>query len=187
MDFTKNFDQLDSLKLMLQTKGIDFLLNIAAALAIFLIGRIAARLLARTISRLLERSGTDSTLVRFLNNLVYAVLLLFIIVMALERVGVNTTSFAAIIGAAGLAIGLALQGSLANFAAGVMIIMLRHFKVGDRIEAGGAAGVVTDIQIFHSVLITPEGVKIILPNGSIVAGVIKVHPKTEAEALKKSA
>ena len=186
MDTVKDISHFDALNAYLQTKGVALATNLVAALAVFFIGRLVARLLARGISRMLERSGTDTTLVRFLNNLVYAVLLLFVIVMALERVGVNTTSFAAIIGAAGLAIGLALQGSLANFAAGVMIIMLRHFKVGDHIEAAGAKGVVKDIQIFHSVLMTDDGVKVILPNGSIVAGVIKVHVPAKTEPLAKA-
>src|SRR5438105_13603425 len=148
--------------------------SVLAALLILLLGRMAARLAARTLTRLLERSGTETTLVRFLYNLVYALLMVFIVVAALEKVGVNTTSFVGIVAAAGLAIGLALQGSLSNFAAGAMIILLRHFNVGDRIEAAGQTGRVLDIQIFNSVLITDDGTRIILPNSAITGGTLKV-------------
>jgi small conductance mechanosensitive channel len=145
------------------------------ALVILVGGRLAAKLVGRALSRLLERSGTDATLVRFLNNLVYALLMVFITVAALEKLGVNTTSFVGIIAAAGLAIGLALQGSLSNVAAGVMIILLRHFGVGDRIEAGGQTGRVIDIQIFSTVLVNDEGTRVILPNNAITSGIIKVY------------
>ena len=160
--------------------------SVLAALLILLLGRMAARLAARTLTRLLERSGTDTTLVRFLYNLVYALLMVFIVIAALEKVGVNTTSFIGILAAAGLAIGLALQGSLSNFAAGVMIILLRHFSVGDRIEAAGQSGRVLDIQIFNSVLIAADGTRIILPNGVITSGTIKVLPEP-AQAEKPGA
>ncbi len=172
MDLQNTLGQLQQ---FLATRGLTFALNLLGAAAIFLIGRLAARATARAISRILQRSGTDATLVRFLNNLVYALLLVFIVLAALERVGVNTTSFIGIIAAAGLAIGLALQGSLSNFAAGVMIILLQHFKVGDRIEAGGQTGRVLDIQIFSSVLIGDDGTRIIVPNNAITSGTIKVH------------
>ena len=165
----------------LATRGLDFALNILAATAIFIFGRVLARIASRTLSTVLQRSGTDVTLVHFLNNLVYALLLVFVVVASLEKVGINTTSFAAIVAAAGLAIGLALQGSLSNFAAGVMIILLQHFRVGDRIEAAGQAGRVLDIQIFSSVLITDDGTKVIIPNNAITSAVIKVHSAAPAE------
>ncbi|MFL5320439.1 MAG: mechanosensitive ion channel family protein, partial [Myxococcaceae bacterium] len=130
----------------------------------------------------LERGGTETTLVRFLHNLIYALMLVFIVVASLERLGVNTTSFAAIVAAAGLAIGLALQGSLSNFAAGVMIILMRHFQVGDQIEAAGQKGTVSDIQIFSTVLLSEDGTRIILPNNGITSGTIKVFPVKEAKS-----
>ena len=106
---------------------------------------------------------------------------------ALEKVGVNTTSFVGIVAAAGLAIGLALQGSLSNFAAGVMIILLHHFHVGDKIEAAGQTGRVLDIQIFSSVLIAEDGTRIIVPNNAITSGTIKVFsaPATQQVAPGK--
>src|SRR5947199_9925276 len=108
----------------LATKGLDFAINILGAAAIFVFGRLLARTAAKTLNTVLQRSGTDMTLARFLNNLVYALLLVFVVIASLEKVGVNTTSFVGIIAAAGLAIGLALQGSLSNFAAGLMILLL---------------------------------------------------------------
>lgn len=163
--------------------------SVIAALLILVVGRMAARLGARALSRILERSGTDATLVHFLDNLVYALLMVFIVVAALEKIGVNTTSFIGIVAAAGLALGLALQGSLSNFAAGVMIILLRHFQVGDRVEAAGQTGRVLDIQIFNSVLVTDDGTRIILPNGAITSGTIKVFaaPMEQQPASKASA
>src|SRR5947209_12573498 len=118
--------------------------SLLAAALILVLGRLAARFAAGMLSGVLQRSHTDATLVKFLYNLVYALLMVFIVVAALEKIGVNTTSFIGIVAAAGLAIGLALQGSLSNFAAGVMIILLRHFGVGDRIEAAGQTGRVSD-------------------------------------------
>ena len=166
----------------LGTRGLAFATNALAAAAIFFFGRLAARAAARTLGRVLQRSGTDATLVRFLDNLVYALLLVFVVVASLEKVGVNTTSFVGIVAAAGLAIGLALQGSLSNFAAGVMIILLGHFRVGDRIEAAGQTGRVLDIQIFSSVLIAEDGTRIIVPNNAITSGTIKVFPAAQGEA-----
>jgi small conductance mechanosensitive channel len=105
------------------------------------------------------------------------VLLLFVIIAALNKLGVETTSFVALIGAAGLAVGLALQGSLANFAAGVMIIMFHPFGVGDYVEAGGGVGTVQDIQIFSTVIITDDKKKVIVPNAKITGDKITVYPK----------
>src|SRR5438874_8945626 len=177
---------LASMQQFLATRGLAFAINALAAAAIFLFGRLLARAAARTLGRVLQRSGTDATLVRFLDNLVYALLMVFIVVAALEKVGVNTTSFIGIIAAAGLAIGLALQGSLSNFAAGVMIILLQHFKVGDKIEAAGQNGRVLDIQIFSTVLIAEDGTRIIVPNNAITSGTIKVFSAPPAQQVAPS-
>jgi small conductance mechanosensitive channel len=158
--------------------------SIIAAALILILGRIAARIGSRGLSRVLQRSGTDTTLVRFLYNLVYALLMVFIVVAALEKLGVNTTSFIGVVAAAGLAIGLALQGSLSNFAAGVMIMMLRHFAVGDRIEAAGQTGRVLDIQIFSTVLIADDGSRIIIPNNAVTSGTIKVKQEAALDAAQ---
>jgi small conductance mechanosensitive channel len=172
----------DAVRTWLATRGVDLALNVIAAVAIFLVGRMVARVLAKALSRTLERDGHQTLLVRFLENLLYALMLVFVTVAALERLGLNTTSFAAVVAAAGLAIGLALQGSLSNFAAGVMIILLKHFDAGDLIEAGGQKGVVTDVQIFATVIRLEDGTKAIVPNNAITSGTIKVYARAAAKA-----
>ena len=118
---------------------------------------------------MLEKRNVDLTLVKFLGNLTYIILLTFFVIAALGQLGIQTTSFIAIIGAAGLAIGLALQGSLANFAAGFLMIIFRPFKVGDFIEGAGVAGTVEEIQIFTTQLRSPDNKTIIVPNAKITA------------------
>ncbi len=144
--------------------------NLLMALAIFVIGRWISRFLVALISRLMKKAGVDHMLVGFVTSLTNAVLLLFIIIAALDRLGVNTTSFIALIGAAGLAVGLALQGSLQNFACGVLLIIFRPFKVGDYIEAAGTAGVIEEIGIFSTRMKTGDNREIIVPNGAIYGG-----------------
>ena len=143
-------------------------LRIIAALAIFIIGRWVAKGIRKLLKRILERHNVDPTLRSFICNLSYVLLLIFVIVAALNQLGIQTASVIAIIGAAGLAIGLALQGSLANFAAGVLMIIFKPFKVGDYIEGGGTAGTVEDIEIFHTQLKSPDNRTIIVPNGQIM-------------------
>ena len=147
-------------------------LKIVAALVIFIVGRWVARALKRLAVRMMKKANVEETLISFVGNLTYIVLLVFVIIAALNQLGIQTTSFIAIIGAAGLAIGLALQGSLANFAAGVLMIIFRPFKVGDFIEAGGIAGVVEKIEIFTTQLRTPDNKTIIIPNASVTGGSI---------------
>jgi small conductance mechanosensitive channel len=144
-------------------------LRVIGAIVIFVIGRWVTGLVTRFVQRLLERAGVDKTLVIFVKNLTYYVLLAFVVLAALGNLGVQTTSLVAILGASALAVGLALQGSLANFAAGVIIILFRPFKVGDRIEAGGVEGFVEDIQIFNTILRTPDNKTVIIPNANITS------------------
>jgi len=145
-------------------------INIVMALAIFVVGRWIAGIIVRMIARLMEKSGVDNMLIGFVSSIVNAVLLLFIIIAALNQLGVDTTSFIALIGAAGLAVGLALQGSLQNFASGVLLILFRPFKVGDFIEAGGTSGTVEEIGIFATTLKTGDNREVIVPNGNIYGG-----------------
>ncbi len=140
------------------------------ALVIFLIGRIVARILSRTLGSSLRRARVDETLVTFASNLTHAVLMVLVIIAALGQLGIQTTSFIAVLGAAGLAVGLALQGSLANFAAGIMIILFRPFKAGDFIEAGGTMGIVEAIEIFTTRMRTGDNRLIVVPNNQITAG-----------------
>lgn len=150
----------------------DFGLRLFAALAIFIIGRWVARWLSRLLEKGMQKAGTDHTLIVFLRNIVYVGLLIFVIIAAVGQLGVQTTSFLAVLGAAGLAVGLALQGSLANLAAGVLIITFRPFKLGDFIEAGGIAGTVKAISIFTTTLHTPDNKVIIVPNAQVNSGTI---------------
>ena len=142
-------------------------LKVIAAILIFVIGRWVALVVARIIKSVMVKRNTDKTLVAFVRNLSYVLLLTFVIIAALNQLGIQTASLIAIIGAAGLAIGLALQGSLANFAAGVLLIIFIPFKVGDFIDGGGASGVVEAIEIFTTQLKTPDNKTIIIPNAKM--------------------
>jgi len=147
-------------------------LPIIWAIAIFIGGRIVARIISNGVSRLMLKSNVDETLVKFAKNIVYVALMIFVILAALAKLGIETTSFAAIIAAAGLAIGLSLQGTLGNFAAGVMLILFRPFKVGDFVEAGGISGVVEEIQIFSTKMRSGDNKEITVPNGQIIGTTI---------------
>jgi small conductance mechanosensitive channel len=142
-------------------------LKVVAAIIIFIVGRWVAKGVAKLIRRVMTKSKTDETLVKFVGSLAYIALLAFVIIAALNQLGIQTTSFIAVLGAAGLAIGLALQGSLGNFAAGVLMIIFKPFKVGDFIEGAGVAGTVEEIQIFTTQLKTPDNKTIIIPNSNI--------------------
>lgn len=146
--------------------------RVLAALVIFAVGWTFAKILRGTLQRGLERSQFDRTLAVFLSRLAYMALVAFVVIITIQKLGVDTTSFAALIAAAGLAIGLALQGSLSNFASGVLIIALRPFKVGDYIEGADTAGTVEAVEVFATELLTPDNRKIIVPNSAIMSGTI---------------
>ncbi|BCL62550.1 mechanosensitive ion channel protein [Desulfomarina profundi] len=146
--------------------------NVLIALVIFIIGRILAKWLAAIARKAMLKAGIEQTLVRFLNKLIYYVLLAAVVIAAADQVGIKTTSFIAILGAAGLAVGLALKDSLANFASGVMLILFQPFKVGDAISTAGVTGKVFQIDIFSTIIMTPDNQKVIIPNSSITSGVI---------------
>ena len=147
--------------------------SLIMALLIFLIGKWITNRIVSVLGRILRKvKGMDETLIRFLENIVYYALIIVVILTALGKLGVETTSFLAILGAAGLAIGLALKDSLGNFASGVMIILFKPFKVGDSVTAGGATGTVKEVGIFSSIFTTPDNQKIIVPNGAITKGSI---------------
>lgn len=144
--------------------------KIIFALAIFFVGKWVAKKLANLVKKMMLKANVDATLTGFAGNILYGMLLALVVIAALSKVGIETTSLAAVIAAAGLAIGLALQGSLSNFAAGVMVILFRPFKNGDYVEAAGTAGVVEEISIFTTVLKTPDNKKVIVPNNEITSG-----------------
>ncbi len=148
-------------------------LRVAGALAVLIIGRLACGAARKAVRRGLESRGVDASLVPFISNLVYFVLLAAVVIAVLGLFGIETTSLVAVLGTAGLAIGLALQGTLANFSAGVMLLLFRPFHVGDYIEAAGAAGTVCEIGVFSTTLNTPDNVRIIVPNSGIFGATIK--------------
>jgi len=142
-------------------------LRVIAAIVIFIVGRWVALGVAKLIKRILLKSKVDETLVSFVRHLSYVALLAFVVIAALNQLGIQTASFIAVLGAAGLAVGLALQGSLGNFAAGVLMIIFKPFKVGDFIDGGGVAGTVEKIEIFTTQLKTPDNKTIIMPNAKL--------------------
>lgn len=156
---------------------IQYGLSFLAAILIFIIGKWVAKIVSQLIEKAMEASKIEKTLAVFTKNMVYYVILIFVIIAALGKLGVQTNSFVALIGAAGLAVGFALQGSLSNFAAGVMIIMFEPFKVGDTVEAGGASGKVVELQMFSTIMSSPDNKKIIVPNSKITGDKIVVYPK----------
>ena len=155
-----------------QMVGLDFGIRLIAAIAIFFIGRIVVRFVTKEIRKVMESQEVDKILQSFVSNLVYWVLMIFVVIAAINQVGVQTTSLIAIMGAAGLAIGLAMQGSLANFAAGVLIVMFRPYRVGDFVEAAGIAGSVLQVGILTTVLKTGDNKQIIVPNAQIMGSII---------------
>lgn len=162
-----NFN-LDRLVDLVGIYGLEFL----GAVAIFIIGRWSVRFAVNVTKRLMTASKIDETLVSFVGSLLYGLGLTFVVIAALGQLGIQTTSLAAIIGAAGLAIGLSLQGSLGNLASGVLLIALHPFKVGDHIETSGKDGKVLEINIFTTTLKTAEGQSVIIPNAKITGDII---------------
>jgi len=150
-----------------------FGLRIILALVVFIVGRWIARALLRGLERVMERSNVDVSLRKFLHDVSYAILLVAIVIAALDTVGVKTTAVVAVLGAAGLAVGLALQGSLSNFAAGVMLIILRPYKINDLVVIGKYLGRVDAIKVFNTILITGDNREVTIPNGQIIAAPIE--------------
>lgn len=147
--------------------------SLLMAIVIFLVGKWLANKITKLLTTVLRKvKGMDETLIRFLVNIVYYILMIVVLLTSLSELGVETTSFLAILGAAGLAIGLALKDSLGNFASGVMIILFKPFKVGDVVTAAGVTGTVNEVGIFNSIFTTPDNQKIIIPNGAITGGSI---------------
>ena len=153
-------------------QGPYWITNVVAAIAVLFLGWVAARVFRSLFNRALNRSRIDNTLSGFLSNIAYALMIGLVVIAALNQLGINTTSLAAVVGAAGLAIGLALQSSLSNFASGIMLILFRPFGVGDFVEVGGATGVVQEVHIFHTVMKTIDNKRVIIPNGEITGDVI---------------
>jgi len=151
---------------------INYAIALIVAIAIYWVGSKVARVVSNVVAKVMNKKDLDPIIVNFVKSIVYGMLMVVVIIAALGQLGIQTASFIAIVGAAGLAIGLALQGSLSNFAAGVLIIAFRPFKSGDFIEAAGAAGVVEEIKLFSTFIRTGDNKQIILPNSSVVGSAI---------------
>lgn len=164
---------------ILSSYAIDFVI----AIAIFIIGKRIAKMASNYSKRLLEKSGADETLTVFLGNVSYGILLVVVVLAALSQLGIETTSFIAILGAVGLAIGLAFQSTLSNISAGVMIVIFRPFNLGNFIEAGGVAGTVEEINLFNTVLKTPDNKVIIVGNSNIIGGNIINYSKKDTRRV----
>ncbi|EDP58055.1 small-conductance mechanosensitive channel MscS [Vibrio sp. AND4] len=162
---------------------IQYGVNIISALLILFIGNIIVKAVANSVSKVLEKKKMDKAVVEFVHGLVRYLLFVIVLIAALGRVGVQTASVVAVIGAAGLAVGLALQGSLSNFAAGVLIVAFRPFKSGDYVEIGGVAGSVEAIQIFQTILKTPDNKMVVVPNSSVIGGAITNYSRHETRRV----
>jgi small conductance mechanosensitive channel len=161
-------------------------MQILAAIVILVVGLWLAKKIKACFVSALNKKEVDPTLIGFFSSTLHGGLVLFIVIAAIGKLGVQTTSFVAVIGAAGLAVGLALQGSLSNFASGFLLILFKPFKVGDVIKAGGEAGVVVEVGILTTELKTPDNVKIIMPNSSIMGGSItnmSAHPTRRVDMV----
>lgn len=169
------------------TKIMDYIAiygpKLLVALLIVVVGRIAVGIITSFVRKVMSRSSIEETLTKFVSNLIKAFLLTIVFIAALNSLGVETTSLVAIVGAAGLAIGLALQSSLSNLSAGVMLIIFRPFKVSDFVEAGGAMGVVEEIKIFNTIMKTVDNKLIIIPNSSIIGNNITNYSAKETRRV----
>ena len=148
-------------------------LRVAGAIAVLVIGRLLCGIARKAVRQTLESRRVDASLVPFISNLVYFTLLTAVVISVLGLFGIETTSLIAVLGTAGLAIGLALQGTLSNFSSGVMLLLFRPFHVGEYVDAAGVAGTVFEIGLFATTLNTPDNVRIIVPNSSVYGATIK--------------
>ncbi len=168
---------MDQVMNTVYTLVITYGMNIIAALAIFFIGKWVANLVAKLIEDAMDKAKVNKTIGSFTRHLAFYGAMTFVVIAALNKLGVETSSFIAVVGAASLAVGLALQGSLSNFASGVMLILFQPFKVGDMIEAGGAKGRVMEIQIFNTIIHTEAKQRVIVPNSKVTADKITIEPE----------
>ena len=162
--------ELPKMDTFIDSYALPWAINIVMALLIFILGRMVVKFIVKMVGKIFKRSKMDPMLINFLLVIINTVLLLFVVVAALNKLGVDTTSLVALVAAAGLAIGLSLQGSLQNFAAGVMLLVFKPFKAGDFVDAGGISGVVEVIHIFTTTILTTDNKEVIVPNGDIYGG-----------------
>jgi small conductance mechanosensitive channel len=168
---------------MIQTTGVDLGINLVTAVVIFFVGKWIVNLFVKGLMKAMQKGDMDITLRRFVANLARMLLMLFVIIAAIHQLGIQTASLIALLGAAGLAVGLALQGSLSNFAAGVLIVLFRPYKVGDWIEGGGVSGSVEEVQILTTVLKTGDNKRVIIPNSQIMGTTITNYSANETRRV----
>ena len=157
---------------------VQYCVNIVSAMLILIIGVLVARLISKASLKLMQKRHLDDTVASFTSNIIKYMILAFVIIAAMGRIGIQTASFVAVIAAAGLAISLSLQGALSNFAAGVLLIVFRPLKAGEYVEAGGAAGTVQAVQIFTTVLYSADNKMVVIPNNNILSGNIVNFTRT---------
>jgi small conductance mechanosensitive channel len=162
----------DQFIVMLQTTGIDFGIGLAKAIAIFFFGKLLVSIIVRTLRKIMLTQEIEDTLENFILTLLRAILMIIVFIAAIGALGIQTTSFIAVLGAAGLAVGLALQGSLANFASGVLIVLFKPYRIGDFVEAAGIAGTVVEVEILTTVFKTGDNKRVIVPNGQVMGSII---------------
>ncbi|WP_336919942.1 small-conductance mechanosensitive channel MscS [Vibrio cholerae] len=162
---------------------IQYGVNVISAILILFIGNLVVKGVAGSVANVLKKKEMDKAVVDFIHGLVRYTLFIIVLIAALSRIGVQTASVVAVIGAAGLAVGLALQGSLSNFAAGVLIVTFRPFKSGDYVEIGGVAGSVDSIQIFQTVLKSPDNKMVVVPNSAVIGGAITNYSRHETRRV----
>lgn len=162
---------------------VQYGVNIISAILILLIGNLVVKAIAKSVSKVLNSKQMDKAVVEFISAIVRYLLFVIVLIAALSRIGVQTASVVAVIGAAGLAIGLALQGSLSNFAAGVLIVAFRPFKSGDYVQVASVAGSVEAIHIFQTILKTPDNKMVVVPNSSVIGGAITNYSKHETRRV----
>ncbi|MBE2257243.1 MAG: mechanosensitive ion channel [Rhodobacteraceae bacterium] len=178
-----DYTNADQLVVLVTEQGTSIAMKVVAAILIFLVGRWLVRVITGFARTAFRKANMEDTLEKFLCNMLHAVLLVVVIIAAIGALGVQTTSLLAVLGAAGLAVGLALQGSLSNFASGVLIVAFRPYKVGDFIEAAGVAGTVKEVQIFTTIIHSPDNKKILVPNSQIMSGTITNYSANDTRRI----
>ncbi|MBN1758286.1 MAG: mechanosensitive ion channel [Chitinispirillaceae bacterium] len=177
-----NWD-LSRLFVQVQDFATSYGMKIVGAVLILIAGRIVAGIVRTVAKKAAKKTKADTTITVFLGNIAYILVMVFAVIAAVNRLGVQTTSFVAILGAAGLAVGLAFQGSLSNFASGFLMVIFRPFKVGDYVQAGGVAGTVKEIHVFTTTLTTPDNIRIIVPNSKITGDNITNYTAEEKRRI----
>ena len=183
-EIPKSFSQLDIVIQNLIDSGISAGKHIIAAILIFIVGRFIIKLINRLVASILQRRHIEISVQTFLSSLVNIILTILLIITVIGALGVNTTSFAALIASAGVAIGMALSGNLQNFAGGLIILLFKPYRVGDFIDVCGVQGTVSAVQIFHTILLTPDNKAVYLPNGSTSSSTITNYSRENKRRIE---